>query len=114
MFVDDITKIKCKQTANLTIDGDSRRLSEWFFDDKSTVNVENCEAMLFGSKQLHDVFLLGEAFTSPKSCRFPGLHLYSCLKFRELMDYICLKLNKFCGLINRVHELYSRKCLLIF
>ena len=48
------------------------------------------------------------------SCRYLGVHLDKKLLFREHIDYVVKKLNKFCGLIYRVRHFYPRKFLLMF
>ena len=67
MFPDNTAFIRCKQNVNLLIDSDIRHVSRWFVDSKLIVNIEKCESICFGSKQPHDVFLMGKALTYQKS-----------------------------------------------
>ena len=48
------------------------------------------------------------------SCRASGNSPDKKLLFREHIDYVVKRLNKFCGLIYRVRHFYPRYCLLMF
>ena len=114
MFTDDIISIKCEQKATLSIDSDIRHLSRWFVDNKLTLIVEKSETVIFGSKQPQEVFLISKALTNHKSCKYLGIQLDSGLRFRKRIDFILKKLNKFCGLIYWVQQMWPRKCCLVF
>ena len=112
MFVYDNTNVKCKQNGNPIIDSDIRHMSKRLIDNETTVFIERSEALFFGSKQPYDVFLM-QIIELSNSCEYLGIHLDSGLSFREHFDYVVKKYIKFCGLIDKVRQLYPRKCLLM-
>ena len=89
-------------------------MTNWFVSNKLTVNVDKCEAISFGCGKPDKVTILRNKLPYQKACKYLGLHLDGSLKFREHIDYVTKKLNKFCGLIHRVRHMYPRKCLLMF
>ena len=99
MFADDTTIIKSKQNAIILIDSDMRHLSKWCVDNKLTVIIQRCEAISFGSRQPHFDFLMDKALKHQKSCKWLGIHLGRDLRFREHIEFVVEKLDKFSGLI---------------
>ena len=89
-------------------------MTDWFTANKLTVNTDKCEAMSFGCGLPAKVTLLNKTLCYKSSCKYSGLHLDGCLRIREHINYVVQKLNKFCGLIYRVRDLYPEKCLLMF
>ena len=87
---------------------------DWFSSNKLTVNPEKCEAMCFGYGKPDKIKMLVSELKYKASCRYLGIHVDKKLLFREHLDYVVKKLNKFCGLIYRVRHIYPRKCLLMF
>ena len=70
--------------------------------------------MCFGSGKPDKIKIGVTELNYKASCRYLGIHLDKGLFFREHIDYVVKKLNKFCGLIYRVRHIYPRKCLLMF
>ena len=71
----------------------------------------------FGCGLPEKISILNEELSYKSSCKYLRLYLdecLRCLRFREHINYVAKKLNKFCGLIYRVRDLYPRKCLLMF
>ena len=58
--------------------------------------------------------ILSKELEYKNSCKYLGVHIDKNLRFREHIDHVVKKLNKFCGLIYRVRHLYPSKCLLMF
>ena len=110
MFADDTTIVKSGKHTNRELNEDLHRIIDWFTASKLTVNIDKCEAISFGNGLPEKN---GE-LCYKSSCKYLGLHLDGSLKFREHINYVVKKLNKFCGLIYRVRDLYPRKCLLLF
>ena len=114
MFADVTTLIKSGRSVDPLLSQEINCVRDWFSSNKLTVNPEKCEAMCFGFGK-PDTYKIGVSELNYKAfCRYLGIHLDKKLFFREHIDYVVKKLNKFCGLIYRVRHIYSRKCLLMF
>ena len=70
--------------------------------------------MFFGCGKPDNLNILSKELGNQNSCKYLGVHIDKTLKFREHIDHVVKKLNKFCGLVYRVRHLYPRKCLLMF
>ena len=114
MFADDTTIVKSGKHTDRELNEDLNRITDWFTASKLTVNIGKCEAISFGNGLPEKITILNEELCYKSSCSYLGLHLDGSLKFREHINYVVKKLNKFCGLIYRVRDLYPRKCLLMF
>ena len=114
MFDDDTTVLNAGDKTSPLITQDLKNMTNWFVSNKLTVNVDKCEAISFGCGKPDKVTILRNELPYQKTCKYLGLHLDGSLKFRERIDYVIKKLNKFCGLIYRVRHMYPRKCLLMF
>ena len=114
MFADDTTIVKSGKHTDRELNEDLHRITDWFTASKLTVNIGKCEAISFGNGLPEKITILNEELCYKSSCKYLGLHLDGSLKFREHINYVVKKLNKFCGLIYRVRDLYPRKCLLMF
>ena len=114
MFADDTTVLNAGDKTSPLITQDLKNMTNWFVSNKLTVNVNKCEAICFGCGKPDKVTILSNELPYQKACKYLGLHLDGNLKFREHIDYVTKKLNKFCGLMYRVRHMYPRKCLLMF
>ena len=47
-------------------------------------------------------------------CKYLGVYIDPTLTFRDHIDNVVKKLNRFCGLIHHVSYLYPKKCLLFY
>ena len=70
--------------------------------------------MCFGSGRPDQIEIWVPELNYRASCRYLGIHLDRSLLFREHIDYVVRKLNKFSGLMYRVRHIYPRKCFLMF
>ena len=70
--------------------------------------------MFFGCGKPNNLRVLSKELEYKNSCKYLGVHIDKNLRFREHIDHVVKKLNKFCGLIYRVGHLYRRKSLLMF
>ena len=114
MFADDTTLIKSGKRVDPLLSQEINCVRDWFSSNKLTVNPEKCEAMCFGYGKPDTIKIGVSELNYKASCRYLGVHLDKKLLFREHIDYVVKKLNKFCGLIYRVRHFYPRKCLLMF
>ena len=114
MFADDTTLIKSGKRIDPLLSQEIKYVRDWFSSNKLTVNPEKCEAMCFGYGKPDTIKIGVSELKYKASCRYLGIHLDKKLLFREHIDYVVKKLNKFCGLIYRVRHIYPRKCLLMF
>ena len=114
MFADDTTIVK----SGKILTGKSMKVSVesliGSIVSKLTVNIGKCKAISIGCGLPEEITVLNEELRYKSSCKYLGLHLDGCLRFREHINYVVKKLNKICGLIYRVRDLYPRKCLLMF
>ena len=88
MFANDTTNLNCKQNAKPLHDSDTGHMLKWFVDDKLTLNIGKCDVMYFGSKQPHDVFVMGKALTYQKPCTYLGTNPISGVRYRGHIDYV--------------------------
>ena len=114
MFADDTCLLKSGKKGELLLQPDVERLTKWFLSNKLTINVGKYEIVSFGIGVPQEPHILEKPLTCEKSCKYLGLHLDGLLRFREHIDFGVKKLNKFCGLIYRIREQYTRSSLLMF
>ena len=114
MFADDTTVIKAGRRTDYLIRKDVKVRTHWFNAIKLTINVDKCEAIHFG-RGTPDEFQIKDNHSHYKLCyKYLGDYIDPTLTFRDHIDYVVKKLNKFCGLIYHVKHLYPKKCLLMF
>ena len=99
MFADDTSLLKSGKKGELLLQPDVKRLSSWFISNKLTINVVKCEILSFGIGVPQEPLIVEKRLTYKKSCKYLGLHLDGSLRFREHINYVVQKLNKFCVLI---------------
>ena len=114
LFADDTTVLNACDKTSPPITQDLKNMTNWFVSNKLTVNEDKCEAISFGCGKPDKNTILRNELPYQNAWKYLGLHLDGSLKFREHIDYVTKKLNKFCGLIYRVRHMYPRKCLLMF
>ena len=114
IFADDTTIINAGKRTDPLIKNDIVAVSKWFKSSKLTINTDKCEAMFFGCGKPDNLNILSNILGNQNSCKYLVVHIDKTLKFREHIDHVVKKLNKFCGLMYRVRHLYPRKCLLMF
>ena len=89
-------------------------LSQWFCQNRLSINRDKCEAVAFGSGHPSEILILDKKIPYSNACKYLGVYVDKTLRFREHIDYFEKKLNKFCGLIYRVRHMFTQKCLLMF
>ena len=114
IFADDTTIINAGKRTDAAIKNDKVTVSKWFESNKLTINTDKFEAMFFGCDKPNNLRILSKELEYKNSCKYLGVHIDKNLRFREHIDHVVKKLNKFCGLIYRVRHMYPRKCLLMF
>ena len=60
------------------------------------------------------ITLMNQEIPQKASCKYLGLHIEDKMKFRDHIDSVVKKLNRFSGLVYKVRHLYPSKCLLLF
>ena len=70
--------------------------------------------MSFGNNYQNTLTVQNEAIPRNTCCKYLGVLIDSKLTYRDHIIYVVKKLNKFCGLIYRVRDIYPIKCLLLF
>ena len=114
MFADDTTVVNASNDNNSPLQMDVERVSNWFNTNKLTINYVKCEAINFGKPTNEKVKLKDNALDYNTSCKYLGIYSDKNLTFRDHVDFVVKKLNKFCGLMYRVRHFYPRRCLLMF
>ena len=69
--------------------------------------------MNFTVGKKRDFKILNSKLPNTKCFKYLGVYIDNKLTFREHIEYITKKLNKFCGLVYKVRHLYPMKCLLL-
>ena len=114
MFADDTTVVNASNDNNSPLQMDVERVSNWFNTNKLTINYVKSEAINFGKPTKEKVKLKDNALDYNTSCKYLGIYIDKNLTFRDHVDFVVKKLNKFCGLMYRVRHFYPRRCLLMF
>ena len=68
----------------------------------------------FGSNYQNSLTVHNEVISRNTCCKYLGEYIDSKLTFRDHINHVVKKLNKFCGLIYRVRDIYPIKCLMSF
>ena len=113
LFADDASIIKSEKT-NCNMQNDLDKICDWFNYNKMSLNTSKCETMSFGNNYQNTLTVQNEAMPRNTCCKYLGVLIDSKLTFRDHLIYVVKKLNKFCGLIYRVRDIYPIKCLLLF
>ena len=113
LFADDTSIIKSGKT-NCNMQNDLDKICDWFNYNKMSLNTSKCETMSFGNNYQNTLTVQNEAMPRNTCCKYLGVLIDSKLTYRDHIIYVVKKLNKFCGLIYRVRDIYSIKCLLLF
>ena len=114
IFAEDTTIINAGKRNDPLIKKDIVAASKWFEPSKLNIKTDKCEAMFSSCGKPDNLSVLSTELGYRNSCDYLGVHIDKTLRFREQIDLVFKKLNKFCELINRVRQLYPRKCLLMF
>ena len=114
MFTDDTTVIKPGRRTDSLIRKDVKVMTHWFDANKLTIKVDKYEAIHFGRGIPDAVQIKGNHLHYKPCCKYLGVYIDPTLTFRDHIDYVVIKLNKFCCLIYHVRHLYPKKCLLMF
>ena len=79
-----------------------------------TLNTTKCESMNFAVRKIKDFKIFNSKLPNTNCFKYLGVFIDNKLTFREHIEYITKKLNKFCGLVYKVRYLYPMKCRLLF
>ena len=114
MFADDTTILSSKRKSLCSIQSEMDNLSQWFCQNRLSINRDKCEAVAFGRGHPSEILILDQKILYSNACKYLGVYVDKTLRFREHFDYVEKKLKKFCGLIYRVRHMFTQKCLLTF
>ena len=114
LFADDTTVYNMGMNSEKEITEDVRKMRNWFDVNKLTLNVEKCQSISFGRAQPVSEEAFGEKISCKSSCKYLGVLIDIKLNFKDHVDYVSKKLNKFCWLVFRIRHLYPLHCLLLF
>ena len=114
LFADDTTVYNLDRNSSHGITSDIQRIRKWLVTNKLTVNVDKCETVGFGRAQP----LPNDAFDTELPlkghCKYLGVQIDTKLNFKDHINYVTKKLNKFCGLMYNIRERFPTRCLLMF
>ena len=114
LFADDTSVCNMNKNSENEITDDIQRITSWFKRNKLTVNTEKCESIGFRNAPPVNEIAFGQKVELKNSCKYLGI-LFDCkLDFKNHIKMVTKKLNRFCGLIYKIQELYPRKCLTMF
>ena len=71
------------------------KVSNWFNNNKLTINYVKSEAINFGKPTKEKVKLKNNALDYNTSCKYLGIYIDKNLTFRDHVDFVVKKLNKF-------------------
>ena len=114
MFADDATILSPKRKGSCSVQSDMDNLLHWFCQNRLSINRDKCDAVAVGHGHPGEILILDKKLPYSNACKYLGVYVDNTLRFREHIDYVVEKLNKFCGLIYRVNHMYTQKCLLMF
>ena len=114
LFADDTTVYNMGRNSEKELTEDVRKMRNWFDVNKLTLNVEKCESISFGRAQPVSEEAFGEKISCKSSCKYLGVLIDNKLNFKDHVDHVSKKLNKFCGLVYSIRHLYPLHCLLLF
>ena len=112
LFADDTSIIKSGKT-NCNMQNDLDKICDWFNYDKRSLNTSKCETMSFGNNYQNTLTVQNEAMPRNTCCKYLGVLIDSKLTYRDHINYVVNKLSKFCGVMNRVRDIYPIKCLVL-
>ena len=114
IFADDTSIVKAGKTDDCSMQNELETLTDWFNYNKLSINTSKCESISFGRMYQRQLTIMEKKISQKNCCKHLGLYIDPVLTFRDHINHVVNKLNKFCGLIYRVRDLYPIKALLSF
>ena len=114
IFADDTSILKSGKKLDTSLQADLDKISNWFSYNKLSLNTSKCEVMNFGCRNSNKLTLLRKELPKKESFKYLGVNLDSKLTYRDHIEHVSKKLNKFSGMIYKVRDMYPVKCLLNF
>ena len=114
IFADDTSIVKAGKTDDCSVQNELETLTDWFNNNKLSINTSKCESISFGRMYQRQLTIMEKMISQKNCCKYLGLFIDPVLTFRDHINHVVKKLNKFCGLIYRVRDLYRIKALLSF
>ena len=120
MFADDTTLVLSNSNFESLIRDANNGLGafvKWFKINKLSLNIKKSNFIIFSGKKVYNKDLSKieiESIQMPQvaSTRFLGIIIDESLSWREQIFDVCRKVSKSIGIIRRVRNLISKKCLL--
>ena len=114
IFADDMSIVNAGKTDDCSVQNGLETLTDWLNYNKLSINTSKCESISFGRMYQRQLTIMEKKISQKNCCKYLGLYIDPVLTFRDHINHVVNKLNKFCGLIYRVRDLYPRKALLLF
>ena len=106
IFADDTSILKSGKRTESFLQPDLDKISNWFSYNKLSLNTSKCEVMNFGLRNRTQLTLLGQKLPVKDSAKYLGVYLDSKLTFRDHIEHVTKKMNKFSGMIYKVRDIY--------
>ena len=113
LFADDTSIIKSGKTY-CNMQNDLDKICDRFNYNKMSLKTSKRETMSFGNNFQNTLTVQHGAMPRNTCCKYLGVLIDSNLTYRDHISYAAKKLNKICGLINRVRKIYPIECLLMY
>ena len=98
-FADDTSLIKIGKRDATDMNSGLERVSHWFCQSKLTLNIRKCEGMNLAVGEIKDIKIFNSKLHNTKCFKYWGVYIDKRLTFREHIEYIIKKLNRFCGFV---------------
>ena len=114
MFADDTSLVEAGKRKECQIQEDIDKMAVWLASNRLTVNASKSGVRVFGQRRQQYITLKKQKVPKKTSCKYLGLHINGILTFRDRINYVVKKLNRFSKLVYKVRHLYPSKNLLLF
>ena len=88
IFADDTTILSSKRKGSCSIQSDMDNLSQWFCQNRLSINRDKCEAVVFGRGHPSENLILDKKVPYSNACKYLGVYVNKTLRFREPIDYV--------------------------
>ena len=119
LYADDILLYASDDNINCAVthlQDDINKLSQWFKDNKLTINIDKTFLIPIGSKQrlssiikLPNIYIDEYLLPWKNECKYLGVIIDSNLTWHSHINFICSKLRPKLGILTRLRHILSRK-----
>ena len=99
LFAVDTSLVKAGQD-------DIDKMAVWFTSNRLTMKASKSEVRNFGLGGQQCITPINQKLPQKASCKYSGLHVDSKMTFRDHIDHVVKKMNRFNGLVYKVRHLH--------